>query len=269
MGFGPLAAKKKAIWTLDAGGRCGYFVGRRRSCLAPWSLSNPKSLAFNQFTISHESNWEICVMRRLIKVGLTGGIASGKSTTLEQWREAGAAVIDADELAHEALTTDTPTWEEVVRTFGKGILNKNRTVNRPKLGEIVFADEGKREALNRIIHPSVDRMWHEEIERLASEGRAEVVAVAIPLLYEVAAESQFDCVVVVGCSEPTQLVRLTKKGLSETQARARIGAQWPLPKKMDRADFVIWNDGAPEVLHQQAEIIWATIKETYHASSKN
>jgi dephospho-CoA kinase len=208
-------------------------------------------------------------MRRLIKVGLTGGIATGKSSTLEQWQGAGAAVIDADELAHEALTPDTLTWEEVVRTFSSEILNPDRTVNRPKLGDIVFADDGKREALNRIIHPAVDRMWKKDVERLKREDQVEFVVVAIPLLYEVAVESQFDCVVVVGCSEPTQLARLTKKGLSEAQARARIGAQWPLPKKMDRADFVIWNDGLPEVLHQQAEIIWATIKETYHAPSKN
>jgi dephospho-CoA kinase len=208
-------------------------------------------------------------MRRLIKVGLTGGIATGKSTTLERWRLLGAASLDADEYAHRALTPDTPTWDEVVRTFGNEILNEDKTVNRPKLGDIVFADDGKREALNRIIHPAVDRMWKEDIERLKREGHAEFVVFGIPLLYEVAAESQFDCVVTVACSEQTQLSRLAMKGLNETQARTRIRAQWPLAAKMDRADFVIWNDGTPEVLHQQAEIIWATIKETYHAPSKD
>jgi dephospho-CoA kinase len=208
-------------------------------------------------------------MKRLTRVGLTGGIATGKSTTLERWHEAGAAVIDADGLAHAALAPDTPTWEEVVQTFGNEILNPDKTVNRPKLGEIVFANDGKREALNRIIHPAVDKMWKEDVERLRREGRAEFVVVGIPLLYEVGEESQFDCVVVVGCSETTQVARLGRKGLSEPQARARIRAQWPLVTKMDRANFVIWNDGVPEVLHQQAEIIWATIKETYHAPSKN
>ncbi len=124
-------------------------------------------------------------MRRLIKVGLTGGIATGKSTTLERWRSLGAASLDADEYAHRALTPDTPTWEEVVRAFGNEILNPDRTVNRPKLGDIVFADDGKREVLNRIIHPAVDRMWREDIERLKRDGQAEVAVVAIPLLYEV------------------------------------------------------------------------------------
>jgi dephospho-CoA kinase len=112
-------------------------------------------------------------------------------------------------------------------------------------------------------------MWTEGIAELEREGVATIAVVSIPLLYEVAVETQFDCVVVVACSEQTQIMRLRQKGLSEPQARARIGAQWPLATKMDRADFVIWNDGVLAVLHQQAGIIWANIKETYHAPSKN
>ena len=189
--------------------------------------------------------------------------------TLVRWQQAGAVGIDADTLAHQALIPGTPTWKEVVRTFGTKILNKDETINRPRLGKIVFADKIKREALNRIIHPAVEKMWTKEIERLERTGAAGIAVVAIPLLYEVAAETKFDCVVVVGCSEPTQLTRLTKKSLSKSQARARIHAQWPLQMKMDRADFVIWNDGQLEVLHQQAETIWLNIKETYHAPSKN
>jgi dephospho-CoA kinase len=208
-------------------------------------------------------------MKRLLRVGLTGGIATGKSTTLRRWQQAGAAGIDADELAHRALAPHTPTWDEVVHTFGRGILNSDATVNRPKLGEIVFADEQKRLALNRIVHPAVRQMWTEEMQRLEGDGKTEVVVASVPLLYEVAAEAEFDCVVVVGCSEQTQLERLKQKGLNEAQARARIRAQWPLQKKMDRADFVIWNDGSLRVHAEQADIIWATIKETYHAPNKN
>ena len=208
-------------------------------------------------------------MKRLIKVGLTGGIATGKSTTLQRWQQQGAAGIDTDELAHRALAPHTPTGDEVVRTFGRGILNKDGTVNRPKLGEIVFTDEPKRLALNRIIHPAVRQMWAEEMEKLERGGKAEAVVVSVPLLYEVAAETEFDCVVAVGCSEETQLGRLKQKGLSEAQARARLRAQWPLQLKLDRADFVIWNDGSPRVHSEQAAIIWATIKETYHVPSKH
>lgn len=208
-------------------------------------------------------------MRKLIKVGLTGGIATGKSTTLDHWQQAGAAGIDADVLAHQALTPQTPTWNEVVRTFGPRILNRDGTVNRPKLGKIVFADGKKRETLNRIIHPAVERMWLGAVEQLERERITSIAVVAIPLLYEVAAEAKFDYIVVVGCSERTQLARLKPKGISKAQAQARIRAQWPLQMKMDQADFVIWNDGLLEVLHQQAETIWANIKETYHAPSKN
>ena len=208
-------------------------------------------------------------MRRLIKVGLTGGIATGKSMTLRHWQQAGAAGIDTDELAHQTLAPGTPTWDEIVRTFGGEILNDDKIVNRRKLGEIVFTDEQKRLALNRIIHPVVHQMWTEEMDKLERQGKAAVAVVSIPLLYEVAAEASFDCVVVVGCSEQTQLERLAQKGLSETQARARMRAQWPVQLKMDKADFVIWNDGALQVLTEQADVIWANIKETYHAATKN
>ena len=135
------------------------------------------------------------------------------------------------------------------------------------LGRIVFADEQKRLALNRIVHPFVHQKWTAEIEKLERDGKTEVAVVSIPLLYEVGAETQFDCVVTVGCSEQTQIARLAQKGLSETEARARIGAQWPVQKKMDKADFVIWNDGTLQVLSEQADIIWASIKETHHAAN--
>jgi dephospho-CoA kinase len=221
-------------------------------------------------------DWENQIMRRLIKVGLTGGIATGKSTTLQRWQQAGAFGIDTDELAHQTLVPNTLTWNEIVRTFGTEILNSDKTINRRKLGRIVFADEQKRLALNRIIHPVVHQKWTEEMEKLEREGKTEVAVVSIPLLYEVGAETYFDCVVAVGCSEQTQIARLTQKGLTETEARVRIRAQWPVQKKMDQADFVIWNDGALRVLSEQADIIWANInpassgtKETHHAASKN
>jgi dephospho-CoA kinase len=208
-------------------------------------------------------------MNTLTKVSLTGGIATGKSTVSHRWQQAGAAVVDSDELAHRTLDPDTPTWEAVVRTFGKDILNADRTVNRPKLAEIVFGDEQKRLALNAIVHPAVLGMWEHELAKLAREGETQVAVVSVPLLYEVGLEKQFDCIVVVGCAEQTQLARLAAKGMSEAQARARIRAQWPLQQKMDRADLVIWNDGSLEVLDRQADIIWATIKENHHAPTKN
>jgi dephospho-CoA kinase len=204
-------------------------------------------------------------MAALIKVGLTGGIGTGKSTVAQHWQRAGAALIDADQLAHETLAPDTPTWMQVVTTFGEEILKPDRTVNRPKLGEIVFGNETKRLQLNQIVHPAVHRMWLDRLAELSAEGRARVAVVAIPLLFEIGAQDEFDWVVVVACSEQSQLARLRAKGLTQEQALARIRAQWPLPRKMDHADFVIWNDGALETLQRQADIIWARMKENHHA----
>ena len=204
-------------------------------------------------------------MAKLVKIGLTGGIAAGKSTVANRWQLAGATVIEADDLAHRALEPGTPSWQEVVREFGREILNADQTVNRPKLAEVVFSDEPKRLELNRIVHPAVLRMQADMLAQCERDGRAKFAVVTVPLLYEVGIESDFDCVVTVACSEQTQLTRLTANGFSEEQASARIRAQWPMHKKMDKADFVIWNDGSLRTLWEQADIIWATIKENCHA----
>ncbi|MEI8315402.1 MAG: dephospho-CoA kinase [Verrucomicrobiota bacterium] len=191
------------------------------------------------------------------RIGLTGGIATGKSSVAELWRAHGATVIDSDLLAHRALEPATATYREIVQTFGPAIVNADRTINRRQLGEIVFADAARRQELNAIVHPIVRAEWQRGLA--AATG---IAVVGIPLLFEVGAEKEFDCVVVVGCSETTQLARLAVNGLTEAQARARIRAQLPLPVKMDRGDFVIWNDGSRAVLHRQAEIIWTKIKES-------
>jgi dephospho-CoA kinase len=182
---------------------------------------------------------------------------------------AGAAVIETDKLAHQTLAQGMATYDEIVKVFGKGILNADGSINRAALGEIVFGEEQKRLVLNQIVHPVVRQIWMEALEKLEREGRIAVALVSIPLLYEVGVETQFDCVVAVGCSEQTQLARLAAKGLTSTQARARIRAQWPMQKKMDKADFVIWNDGSLRTLAEQADIIWANLKENCHAPSKN
>lgn len=194
---------------------------------------------------------------RFTKVGLTGGIATGKSSVAELWRAQGATVIDSDALAHRALKPGTPTYAAVVQTFGGGILNADGTVNRRVLGEIVFADEQRRQALNNIVHPAIAQMWAQELAALADT--VEIAVVGIPLLFEVGVEKEFDCTVAVGCSEPTQLARLRANGLDEAHARARIRAQMPVQQKMDRADYAIWNDGSRAVLTRQAEKIWDKI----------
>lgn len=204
-------------------------------------------------------------MKRFHKVGLTGGIATGKSTVASLWSAKGVVIIDSDELARRSLEPGTDSYREVLQKFGHGILHSNGTVNRAALGDIVFNDDKKRQILNQIIHPLVRQMWLQLLRECEADAVTEIVAAAIPLLYEVEAENEFECIVTVGCSETTQKARLVAKGLTETQAMARIRAQMPLNKKMDRADFVIWNDGSLDVLAKQAETILHRIKETAHA----
>jgi dephospho-CoA kinase len=196
---------------------------------------------------------------RMITLGLTGGIAAGKSSVAELWRAKGAAVIDSDALAHRTLEPGTPTHAQVVETFGKDILNADATVDRHRLGEIVFGNAEHRQALNSIVHPAVQQMWKQELTGL--EGQTAVAVIAIPLLFEVGVETEFDCTVAVGCGEQTQLQRLRAKGLTELQARARMNSQMPVQQKMDRAQYAIWNDGSRAVLTRQAEMIWDKIKE--------
>jgi dephospho-CoA kinase len=192
-----------------------------------------------------------------MRVGLTGGIATGKSSVAELWRAKGAAIIDSDLLARRALEPGTPTYAQVVERFGRGILNADGTVNRPALGDIVFADERRRQELNAIVHPAVRQLWKQ-----ALTGLTGTAVVAIPLLFEVGAENEFDCTVAVGCSATTQLTRLRNIGLDDARAQARIRAQMPVQEKLDRAQYAIWNDGSRTVLSRQADMIWDKIKES-------
>ena len=202
---------------------------------------------------------------RFNRIGLTGGIAAGKSSVAELWRERGVTVIDTDALAHASLAPGTATHAAIVDRFGPGIRQADGTINRTALGAIVFADEAQRQGLNAIVHPPVRQQWQAALAALEQDGHTAAAIVMIPLLFEVGLEEDFDTVVVTACSAATQITRLAGKGLNTAQAQARIGAQWPMQTKMDRADYVIWNDGSRRLLAAQAEMIWERIKETDHA----
>lgn len=197
--------------------------------------------------------------RRFIRLGLTGGIASGKTTVLDMLRSRGAFTIDTDEIAHAILAKGSEVWRNIVETFGSAILNDDETINRAKLGEIVFADAALRQRLNALTHPAIRRAWLGQIESLRERNFAGVVAVAVPLLFETNAQSEFDVTVVIACSEATQIARLKTRGLTEEQARQRIAAQMPMQEKMTRADIVIWNDAPLGVLSQQVRAVWEKI----------
>ena len=168
----------------------------------------------------------------------------------------GGRVIDTDAIAHQALAPRTVTHEAVVRAFGRDILNGDGTINRARLGDIVFADAQQRQRLNAIVHPAVRAAWLGQLDQWRRAGDCGVAMVIVPLLYEVAAQDQFVAVAVVACSEATQRRRLSGRGLSDAQARTRLAAQWPLAAKMERADFVMWNESSLAVLEQQVALVW-------------
>ncbi|GEM_PF-161584 len=197
--------------------------------------------------------------RRFVRLGLTGGIASGKTTVLDMLRARGAFAIDTDEIAHAILAKGSDVWKSIVEKFGRDILNPDETINRSRLGDIVFADAARRQALNDLTHPAIRRAWLGQIDSLRERNFTGVVAVAVPLLFETNAQSEFDVTVVVACSEATQVARLKARGLTEEQARQRIAAQMPMQEKMARADLVIWNDAPLAVLSQQVRAVWEKI----------
>ena len=199
-------------------------------------------------------------MDRLIQAGLTGGIASGKTTAASVLVRLGARIVDTDELARRALDPATPAFEAAVRAFGRRILNADGAVDRARLGDIVFADARQRQRLNEIVHPVVRAAWQGELAELKLAGWRGVVVVVIPLLYEVAVQDRFGTVIVVACTEATQRARLQERGLNATQADARIRAQMPMAAKMDQADFVVWNEGSPALLEQQIARIWKQLE---------
>lgn len=187
----------------------------------------------------------------MILVGLTGGVATGKSTVARMFARCGAVVIDADRLAREAVQPGKPAWREIVRTFGRDILNSDRTVNRHALGAIVFHDKRKLRRLERIIHPRVAREQARLTKRAVRSNPHAVVIYDVPLLFEAGIDKRVDATIVVTADRETQIARLAKRnGLTRAEALRRITSQWPLSRKIRRADIVIEGTLPPASLRQ-------------------
>jgi dephospho-CoA kinase len=176
----------------------------------------------------------------MILVGLTGGVATGKSTVARMFKQCGAVVIDADVLAREVVKPDTPAWRAIVKTFGRSVLNPDRTINRHTLGHIVFRDRAKLRELERIIHPRVAREQIRLSRATARENPHAVIVYDVPLLFEAGIETRVDKIVVVTADRATQIARLVKRnGLSRSDALRRIKSQLPLARKIPHADHVL------------------------------
>ena len=189
-------------------------------------------------------------------VGLTGGIASGKSTVGKMLRDAGIEVIDADVLAREAVAPGSVGLAAVHERFGDAVISSDGTLNRPILGALVFVDDGARRDLNAIVHPEVARLAAERLSALREAG-ATVAVYEVPLLFENGLDAVMDTTILVACPDDVQLARIMARDhLNEAQAKARVAAQMPLAQKRQRAAFVIENDGDLDQLLSRLRETW-------------
>ncbi|MET7684914.1 dephospho-CoA kinase [Streptomyces sp. NPDC005423] len=202
----------------------------------------------------------------MLTVGLTGGIGAGKSEVSRLLVANGAVLIDADRIAREVVAPGTPGLASVVEAFGPDVLAADGSLDRPKLGAVVFADPEKLAALNAIVHPLVGRRSR-ELEAAAPEDA--VVVHDVPLLAENALAPLYDLVIVVDASPETQLDRLVRlRGMTEEDARARMAAQATREKRLSVADIVIDNDVPLEVLERRVQDIWDGLVRRAHGSPK-
>jgi dephospho-CoA kinase len=178
----------------------------------------------------------------MMRIALTGGIATGKSYVLEQLRRRGVPCLDADELAHGVMAPGTEATAAIADRFGD-VLGADGAVDRQKLGPIVFGDEGARRELEAIVHPAVYRAIAAGLRAFELTGGARFAVVAIPLLYETGRAAEFAKVIATVCPVATQLTRLAERGMSSEAAEQRLAAQLPAEEKARRADFVIRTDG--------------------------
>jgi dephospho-CoA kinase len=193
----------------------------------------------------------------VVTVGLTGGIGSGKSEVARLLAARGAVVVDADVLAREAVAPGTPGLAAVVAEFGPEVLAPDGSLDRARLGSVVFADSARREALEAIVHPFVGRR---SAELIAGAPADAVVVYDVPLLAEKQLQEHYDVVVVVDAAEPARVSRLTTaRGMTEDEARARIAAQATREQRLAVADVVIGNDGDLAALEQQVDVLWSRL----------
>lgn len=192
-----------------------------------------------------------------MNIGLTGGIACGKSTVAAMLVDKGAVLIDADRLAREVVEPDSPTLAQVVEAFGQAVLQPDGSLDRKRLGQIVFADEGARKKLESLLHPPIRALMRSRMAAYEQEDPARLVVVDVPLLYESGLAETFNEVMVVYVPSSVQLARLMERdGLKEEAAQQRIAAQLPIDRKKELADIVIDNSGTITETARQIDLFW-------------
>ena len=196
----------------------------------------------------------------MLRIALTGGIATGKSYVLNRFRELGVPALDADEIAHGVTAAGTEATTAIAQRFGSEVLDATGAVDRGRLGPIVFGDSDARRELEAIVHPAVRRSIEAGLRALERLG-SPLAVVDIPLLFETGRSQEFDSVIATVCPELLQIQRLIERGLTEPEARQRIAAQIPAEDKAARADYVIRTDGSFEATDHQIRSVLSALNE--------
>jgi dephospho-CoA kinase len=191
-------------------------------------------------------------------IGLTGGIGMGKSTAADLLERRGLPVVDTDQLAREVVEPGQPAWQEIQKRFGAEVFDESGKLRRDELARRVFAEPALRHELEAIVHPRIRERWLAQVEQWRAQGRPHVVVV-IPLLFEIKAEGQFDTIICVACTAVSQHQRLRARGWSAEQIEQRLGAQWPINKKMELSHFVVWTEASVNEHAEQLDRILKTL----------
>lgn len=198
----------------------------------------------------------------MLNVGLTGGIACGKSTVARMFSQKGAYVIDFDKLAHDVQKPFKPAWREVVAYFGQGILDEDQKINRFKLGNLVFANKKKLQRLNRIVHPFVYQEWNRQTDKISREDPRAIVIADVPLLFEGNMQHLFDWTILVLIEPEEQIRRLMRRNkISAEEAQKRLASQLPIKEKIALADVVIDNRGSLLETRLRVDAVWRQLRQ--------
>jgi dephospho-CoA kinase len=195
----------------------------------------------------------------MLRLGLTGGIASGKSVVAAILRDLGFPVLDADSISHKLMEPGQPTREQILQSFGAGLADSSGSIDRHRLADIVFADPVKLAELNAILHPRVDQIIFQQLEQWQKSGAHLAAFVEAALLIEAGIAPKLDGLVVAWCTQKQQLERLRARGMSETEARRRIAAQLPIEEKLKQATYTVDCSGTLEETRDQVQAFAAKL----------
>ena len=205
----------------------------------------------------------------MLIVGLTGGVASGKTAVSQVLKEEGAYIIDADQIARELVQPHKPAWNELIRAFGKEILQEDGSIHRKKLADKVFADPKKRKLLNQILHPRIKEEMDRRTKEIGQKDPEAIVVIDAPLIVELGDHREMDKLIVVASTQTQQIERLKERdGIGPEEALRILSSQMPVEEKVNLADFVIRNEGSLEETKKRAKEVFKELRKVVLQTKK-